>query len=97
MLLTDCCTAKVEQMAPPESSSIVPERNPASGRSCVLIVEDNPLNMKLFGAMNPLICAISSVMAAMYSSVSPQKDPTSCRSSNNNDANVQYQFGCLEM
>jgi two-component system cell cycle response regulator DivK len=51
MIFADCCTAKVEQMAPPESSSIVPERNPASGRRCILIVEDNPLNMKLFSAM----------------------------------------------
>jgi two-component system, cell cycle response regulator DivK len=38
-------------MAPPESSSPVPAANPAGGRRCVLIVEDNPLNMKLFGAM----------------------------------------------
>ena len=38
-------------MAPPESSAAVPVANPASGRRCVLIVEDNPLNMKLFGAM----------------------------------------------
>jgi two-component system, cell cycle response regulator DivK len=51
MIFADCCTAKVEQMAPPEPSAIVPERNPASGRKCVLIVEDNPLNMKLFSAM----------------------------------------------
>ena len=51
MILSDCCTAKVEQMAPAESSSIVPESNPASGRRSVLIVEDNPLNMKLFSAM----------------------------------------------
>src|SRR5580765_3485923 len=50
MILTDCCTAKVEQMAPAEPSSI-PESNPASDRKCVLIVEDNPLNMKLFSAM----------------------------------------------
>ena len=51
MIFGDCCTAKVEQMAPPESSSIVPGSNPASGRKCILIVEDNPLNMKLFSAM----------------------------------------------
>ena len=51
MILNDCCTAKVEQMAPPESSSVVPGSNPASGRRCILIVEDNPLNMKLFSAM----------------------------------------------
>lgn len=51
MIFIDCCTAKVEQMAPPESAPIVPERNPASGRRCILIVEDNPLNMKLFSAM----------------------------------------------
>ena len=34
-------------MATPEPSSTVP----ASTRGCVLIVEDNPLNMKLFSAM----------------------------------------------
>ena len=51
MILTDCCTAKVEQMAPPESSSAVPASNRAGGRRCVLIVEDNPLNLKLFSAM----------------------------------------------
>jgi two-component system cell cycle response regulator DivK len=51
MIFAECCTAKVEQMAPPEPSPIVPERNPASDRKCVLIVEDNPLNMKLFSAM----------------------------------------------
>jgi two-component system cell cycle response regulator DivK len=38
-------------MAPPEPSSAVPGSNPASGRKCVLIVEDNLLNMKLFSAM----------------------------------------------
>ncbi len=38
-------------MAPPESSSAVPASNRASGRRCVLIVEDNPLNLKLFSAM----------------------------------------------
>lgn len=34
-------------MATPE----VPASNPAAARKCVLIVEDNPLNMKLFSAM----------------------------------------------
>jgi two-component system cell cycle response regulator DivK len=43
--------ARVEQMAPSESSAAVPASNPASGRRCVLIVEDNLLNMKLFSAM----------------------------------------------
>jgi two-component system cell cycle response regulator DivK len=38
-------------MAASEPSSAVPASNPASARRCVLIVEDNPLNMKLFSAM----------------------------------------------
>ena len=37
-------------MAIPEASSI-PAHGPARTRRCVLIVEDNPLNMKLFSAM----------------------------------------------
>ena len=38
-------------MATPEPSSAVLASDPASARRCVLIVEDNPLNMKLFSAM----------------------------------------------
>jgi len=38
-------------MAIPESSSAIPGSTAASTRRCVLIVEDNPLNMKLFSAM----------------------------------------------
>src|SRR5712691_338374 len=38
-------------MAPPQSSSGVPASNTADGRECVLIVEDNPLNMKMFSAI----------------------------------------------
>src|SRR6266446_9762017 len=38
-------------MAIPEASSAVPRPTAASTRKCVLIVEDNPLNMKLFSAM----------------------------------------------
>jgi two-component system cell cycle response regulator DivK len=38
-------------MAIPERSVAVPASNPASARKCVLIVEDNLLNMKLFSAM----------------------------------------------
>ena len=51
MILTIRCTARVEQMAYPESSSAIPASNSPGGRRCVLIVEDNPLNMKLFSAM----------------------------------------------
>jgi two-component system, cell cycle response regulator DivK len=51
MISFDCRTAMVEQMVPPESSSAVPAASPVGGRRCVLIVEDNPLNMKLFSAM----------------------------------------------
>ena len=38
-------------MAGSEHSSAWPEANRATGRKCVLIVEDNPLNLKLFSAM----------------------------------------------
>jgi two-component system, cell cycle response regulator DivK len=38
-------------MADPETSSPAPESTGASARRSVLIVEDNPLNMKLFSAM----------------------------------------------
>jgi len=38
-------------MAISEPPSTVPEAIPASRRRCVLIVEDNALNMKLFSAM----------------------------------------------
>ena len=33
------------------ATSQIPASNPATIRKCVLIVEDNPLNMKLFSAM----------------------------------------------
>jgi two-component system, cell cycle response regulator DivK len=42
---------RVKQMANPAPSSPAPGPIPASARRCVLIVEDNPLNMKLFSAM----------------------------------------------
>jgi two-component system cell cycle response regulator DivK len=35
----------------PQHSSRVPAADPAPAGKCVLIVEDNPLNMKLFSAM----------------------------------------------
>jgi two-component system cell cycle response regulator DivK len=38
-------------MAGPELSPAVADAHPATIRKCVLIVEDNPLNMKLFSAM----------------------------------------------
>jgi two-component system, cell cycle response regulator DivK len=38
-------------MATPAPSSAAPGSTPARVRGCVLIVEDNPLNMKLFAAM----------------------------------------------
>ena len=43
--------AGVAQMANSEPASTVPGAAPASPRRCVLIVEDNALNMKLFTAM----------------------------------------------
>ena len=46
---------KLERFAGPQVSPMaipqVPASTPATPRKCVLIVEDNPLNMKLFSAM----------------------------------------------
>jgi two-component system cell cycle response regulator DivK len=47
MICNDLPDDRGHAMATPE----VPASNPAATRKCVLIVEDNPLNMKLFSAM----------------------------------------------
>jgi two-component system cell cycle response regulator DivK len=50
-MLADLLGDRVKQMANPAPTSAAARSLPASARQCVLIVEDDPLNMKLFCAM----------------------------------------------
>ena len=50
-MLSDLLGDRVKQMANPAPSSAGAGALPVGARQCVLIVEDNPLNMKLFSAM----------------------------------------------